>query len=589
MDYDLLIKGGTIVDGTRVPRYIGDIAIRDGLIARIGTNIARESCVEVIEAEGKIVAPGVVDSHTHYDAQVHWDPYCTNSSWHGVTTVVGGNCGFGFAPCKPEMRERYMLMMENTEQVPIHAQRAAMSWNWESFPEWMEHLKRIPKGINLACYLPLNPLLIYVMGVEAAKTRPANRAEMEQMKAILHEAMDAGAIGFAFSYHGEHNSHCDYDGTPMPTDIMALENVYELAEVLRERDQGCIQANVESPNCPNGFVVEELARRSGRPVIHNIVIVVNSQPEYHRGRLAWLDEMGEAGLPIYASSLTLRGWNEIRAFEFNVWDVAPIFREFSTCGDKEAKLAKAQDPDFRRRMREQYDPEELRGAGGSLDTYTLANAHGAQPYAEHEGKTLGEVAKALGREQEITDFFLDLLVATKMDADFLLMGEALSRDTEEVAKVISHPRILPGNSDGGAHPKFWSGGQYSTDQIMWMVRESGSMTLEELHAKLSWLPAQVLGLHRRGALLEGYAADLYVYDFDELDYKQGSYDQDSILPNGDWRRVVRAKGIDAVVVNGVRIMKPGSVATGAFPGRLLANGGADLDLKLYEHEAIAAE
>lgn len=587
MTYDLLIKGGTIVDGTRVPRYLGDIAIRNGIIERIGTNIARESAAQVIEAAGKIVAPGVVDSHTHYDAQIHWDPYCTNSSWHGVTTVVGGNCGFGFAPCKPDMRERYMLMMENTEQVPIHAQRAAMSWDWESFPEWMEHLKRVPKGINLACFLPLNPLLIYTMGVDAAKSRPANRAEMQAMKDILHRSMDAGAIGFAFSYHGEHNSHCDFDGTPMPTDIMALENVYELSEVLRDRDQGCIQANVESPNAPNAFVVEELARRSGRPIIHNIVIVVNGRPEYHTERLAWLDRMGEEGLPVYSSSLTLRAWNEIKVFEYNVWDVLPIFREFSTCGDRQAKLAKASDPLFRERLRKEYDPEQLKGAGGSLDTYQLVNAHGLQPFADHEGKTLGQMQAILGNPS-ITDMFLDLLVGTGLEADFVLSAETLSRDTDEVAKVISHPRILPGNSDGGAHPKFWSGGQYSTDQIMWMVRESSKMTLEDLHAKLSWLPAQVLGLHRRGALLEGYAADLYVYDYEGLNYKRDKYDQDSILPNGDWRRVVRAQGVDAVVVNGVRIMKPDCTATGALPGRLLANGGAEMDERLLP-QAMAAE
>ncbi len=587
MTYDLLIKEGTIVDGTGSARYVGDIAISDGIIEKIGMNISRDKARQVIEAGGKIVAPGVIDSHTHYDAQVHWDPYCTNSSWHGVTTVVGGNCGFGFAPCAPDMQERYMLMMENTEQVPLHAQKSAMPWTWETFPEWMTHLKGIPKGINLACYLPLNPLLIYAMGVDAAKSRPANKAEMTKMKDILNRSMDAGAIGFAFSYHGEHNSHCDFDGTPMPTDIMALENAYELAEVLRERDQGCIQANVESPDCRNGFVAEEIARRARRPVLHNIVIVVDPMPEYHQSCLSWLDKMGEEGLPVYSSSLTLRAWNEIKAYQFNVWDVSPIFREFSTCGDKQAKLAKAADPDFRRRLKAEYTTDTLRGAGGSLESYTLNNAHGVAPYAEFEGRTLEEICASL--DQEITTLFLDLLVATDMEADFLLVGQSLSRNTDEVAKVISHPRILPGNSDGGAHPKFWSGGQYSTDQIMWMVRETGKMTLEEMHGKLSWLPAQVLGLHRRGALLEGYAADLYVYDFDGLNYERDRYEQDSVLPNGDWRRVVRAQGVDAVVVNGVQIMRPNCSATGAFPGRLVGNGGAEMDEKLFTPQMQAAE
>ena len=568
--YEVLIKGGTIVDGTRSPRYLGDIGISEGVIKKISTNIPRDQADHVIEAEGRIVAPGVIDSHTHYDAQLHWDPYCTSSSWHGVTTVVGGNCGFGFAPCKPEHQERYMLMMANTEQVPIEAQKSAMSWDWETFPQWMDHLKQLPKGINIAMYVPLNPLLIYVMGIEAAKTRAANAEEMAQMKQILHESMDNGAIGFAFSYHGEHNSHCDYDGTSMPTDIMDLETLYELCDVLRERGEGVIQANVQSPNVGNAHVAEEVARRSGRPVIHNIVVVVDAKPEYHNSILDWLDKTGSENLPLYASSLTLRGWNEVKAYEFNVWDVAPYFREFSTCGDKHAKLEKIKSAEWQEKFRTEYRAEHIQGAGGSLESYTLGCAHGVAPYAAHEGKRLEEICEILG--VSITDLFIDLLIKTDLEADFLLLGQTLSRDTKEVGKVIRHPRILPGNSDGGAHPKFWNGGYYSTDQIIWMTRDSNEMSLEDLHAKLSWLPARVLGLHNRGLLLEGYAADVFVYDHSALDYQRDQYNTDSVLPNGDWRRVVYAQGVDAVLVNGVQIMRSNSVETGEMPGMVLASG-----------------
>jgi N-acyl-D-amino-acid deacylase len=580
--YDLLIKEGTIIDGAMAPRYVGDIAIKDGIIEKIGRNIGRERAASVIEAAGKIVAPGVIDPHTHYDAQVHWDPYCTNSSWHGVTTVGVGNCGFGFAPCAPEMRERYMLMMENTEQVPIAAQRTALPWDWEDFPEWIEHLKRVPKGINIASFLPLNPLLIYTMGVDAAKSRPANRVEMQAMKDHLNRAMDAGAIGFAFSYHGEHNSHCDYDGTPMPTDIMSLDNVYELAEVLRERDQGCIQANVESVNCQNGFVAAELARRANRPILHNIVGVFESAPQFHTDILKRLDEFEREGLPVYSNSLTLRGWLEVKAHQFTGWDTAAIFREFSTAGDIHDKLSKASDADYRRRLREQYDPKSMHAP---LESYILGNAHGAEPYAAFEGRTLGEIAQTRG--VAVTDLLMQLLVDTKMDADLLSFDDMFSRNSKEVAKVLKHKRVIPGNSDGGAHPKFWSGGQYSTDQIMWMVREEGLMTLEELHHKLSQLPAHVLGLNRRGLLIEGFAADLYVYDFERLNYQRDKYDIEHSLPGGDWRRVVRAQGVEAVVVNG-QMISQGGVHTGALPGRLVSNGGAEVDARMRIPLAQAA-
>ena len=305
-------------------------------------------------------------------------------------------------------------------------------------------------------------------------------------------------------------------------------------------------------------------------MIHNIVIVLDALPDYHKSLLKWLDEMDEKGLPIYASSLTLRGWNEIKAYEFNVWDVMPAFREFSTCGDLNAKIAKVNDPEWQQRLKDEYTPRELMGAGGALETYLLSNAQGAEAYAKYEGQNLERIASELGKP--VVDLFLDILIATDLEADFVLAAQALSRDPQEVGDVIRHQRILPGNSDGGAHPKFWNGGHYSTDQIMWMTRETDEMSLEDLHAKLSFLPARTLGLHNRGLLLEGYAADLFVYDYDELGYQRDKYDVDSVLPNGDWRRVVYAQGVDAVVVNGKQILKPGMEPTGRLPGEVVGCG-----------------
>ncbi|MDB5428926.1 MAG: hypothetical protein JWP35_42 [Caulobacter sp.] len=584
--FDVVVAGGTIVDGTQVPRFVADIGIKDGVIVQIGGNLSADA-TEVIDATGKIVAPGVIDIHTHYDAQLHWDPYATNSGWHGTTTIGVGNCGFGFAPCRPELRDRYMQMMETTEQVPVGAMRVALGWDWETFPEWIEHLKRVPKGVNVASYVPLNPLLIYVMGLEAAKSRPATPAERQRMKDELHRAMDAGAIGFGFSYQGNHNTHIDCDGTPMPTDVMAREDIFALAEVLRERGEGAIQALVDTPGARFGEVALEVARISGRPVVHNVTLVNEYLPTYHEEILDMLDRAEDEGLSVFTQTLTMRGWNEFKASDWDIWNISPIWREFTFAGDKAAKLAKAQDEDFRRRLRETYRPEDLAPVGGPLETYVLNQAHGCAPWDQYVGKSVGEITTALGREFA-TDVFMDILVGTAMDADFVL-PEAMSSDTGKVAEVLRHRRTIPGTSDGGAHVKFWSGGQYSTDLIMWMVRENGLMTLEELHHKLSYLPARVLGLHKRGALVEGHAADLYIYDYDKLGYVHGRYDIVNDLPDGDWRRVCKPQGIERVMVNGQTTFINGAECTGALPGRLVGGSGAEVDRKLQTAYPLAAE
>jgi N-acyl-D-aspartate/D-glutamate deacylase len=582
--FDSVIKGGTIVDGTGRPRFVGDLGIRDGVIAKIGQSLPAGTA-QVIDARGKIVAPGVIDTHTHYDAQLHWDPYATNSGWHGTTTIGVGNCGFGFAPCAVEHRDRYMKMMETTEQVPVNAMRAALGWDWISFPEWLEHLKKVPKGVNVLSYVPLNPLLIYVMGLEAAKTRSATPAERQQMKDELHKAMDAGAIGFGFSYQGRNNTHIDSDGQPMPTDIMDPADIYSLAEVLRERGEGSVQAFVDSPAARFSEVGLQVARICGRPVLHNVVLVNDYLPTYHVEILEMLDKAAAEGLQVYSMTLTTRGWNEFKPLDWDIWNVIRVFREFTFAGDRAAKVAKARDEDFRRRLREEYKPVYLAPVGGPLESYILNDAGGIEPWARFHGKSIQEIATALGRDS-MTDLLMDIVVDTQADADFLL-PDLLSSNTDEVAKVFKHPRTVPGTSDGGAHVKFWAGGQYSTDMIMWMVRETGKMTLEEVHHKLSAVPAKVVGLHNRGTLTEGQAADLFIYDYDKLNYQRGHYEIAHDLPNGDWRRVCKPQGIERVMVNGQTTFINGTESTGALPGRLVGCGGAEFDEMLL-HPAVVA-
>src|SRR5437870_2869520 len=223
-EFDILIKGGTVVDGTRVPRYPADLWIKDGRIAQIGGHSAG-SARTTIDAAGLIVAPGFVDLHTHYDAQIRWDPWCTFSGWHGVTSVVLGNCGFGFAPVKPEFRERSMLTMTRTEAIPFDAMKGGMKWEWETIPEYLDSLARAPKGVNCIQYMPTASLMTYVMGLEAAKARPATEQERAEMRRLLHQGLDAGLCGFSIQRLGKHSGQADHDGSPMVTDTMVDEDI----------------------------------------------------------------------------------------------------------------------------------------------------------------------------------------------------------------------------------------------------------------------------------------------------------------------------------------------------------------------------
>ncbi len=236
-DFDLIIHGGTIVDGMRTPRFAGDIGIKDGKVAAItgvgGLDLKTAS--HNVDAKGLIVAPGFVDLHTHYDAQIFWDPYCSTGGWHGVTSVVIGNCGFGLAPVTPELQERAMLALTRNEAVSYQAMKVGLPWNWETFPQYLDSIEKTPKGVNVLAYVPLTPVLTLAMGgTDAAKASRPNAAQMGEMKRIIGEAMDAGACGLSAQRLGENSVQRDFDGTPTVTDTMHLDDFVELCSVLKE-------------------------------------------------------------------------------------------------------------------------------------------------------------------------------------------------------------------------------------------------------------------------------------------------------------------------------------------------------------------
>lgn len=572
--YDIVIKGGTVVDGLRTPRYKADVAIKDGRIVRIGSVDAADGA-EVVDASGRIVAPGVVDIHTHYDSQLFWDPWCTMSGWHGVTTVLIGNCGFGFAPCKPEDQERVMLSLSRNEAVPVKTMRAGMPWDWVSYPEFLDSVDRAPKGVNVMSLVPLAPLYTYVVGVDQAKAHRATDAQLARMCDILTEAMEAGGCGWSAQIAGDmFNVQLDYDGTPMVTDMMTEREVTAFSRALRGIGRGTTQITGQLETAAL------IARESGRPIIWNALAPTGSVNQHgesqfpHLEAIARLDELNEQdGLRVFASAQIVRFQSEIVLENYNLMDIFPAWKD-AGLGTLEEKTAKFADPERRPALRAAVD--ELGGGFGAAG-YPLADitvnwitsdAKDALALKErYEGFTVGEIAAREGKH--LVDAMLDIAVAGDLNVGF--GTTMIDMDTQAVREVASCSVALPGISDGGAHTKFVTTGRFATELLGHWVREHEVMSLEEAHWRLSAYPAMAVGLRNRGWIAEGMPADVIVYDPDTVD----ALPQERLFdyPAGEWRLVQKAVGYDRIIVNGRTTFADG-VCTDATPGRLLRHGSA---------------
>jgi N-acyl-D-amino-acid deacylase len=570
--YDLVIKGGTVIDGLRTPRFKADVAIAGGRIAQIG-GIDASDGKEVVDASGKVVAPGFVDLHTHYDSQVFWDPWCTMSGWHGVTSVVIGNCGFGFAPCKPEDQDRAMLTVSRNEAVPLKTMRAGMPWDWVTFPEFLDSVDRTPKGVNMMSLVPLAPLYAYVVGVDKAKEQRATDEELDEMCRLLVEAMEAGGCGWSAQLLGDgFNVQRDYDGSPMVTDCMTERELIAFSHALRTVGRGTTQITGSMD------LAALIARESGRPIIWNALGVrgaANQHGEFqapHREAIEKLRKLNEEeGVRVWAQAGTVRFVSEITFEEYNLMDANAAWRE-ACLGTVEEKIAKFADHERRVALKEAL--AQYNGGFGAA-RYPIAeikvnwissDAPNAQELKEkYEGWTVGEIAKR--EEKEPIDAMLDVAVAAELKAGF---GTTMVEfDLEAMREVANSTMALPGVSDGGAHTKFITTGRYATEMLAYWVREHEIMSLEDAHWRLSAYPAMAVGLKDRGYLAEGRPADVVVYDPDTVD----ALDQERVYdyPAGEWRLIQKATGYDRIIVNGETTFIDGE-CTDATPGKLLRHG-----------------
>jgi N-acyl-D-aspartate/D-glutamate deacylase len=578
-EFDVLIKGGTVVDGTRVPRYWADIGIKNGKIAKIG-RLAGSSATQVLDASGLIVAPGAVDLHTHYDAQVHWDPYLTISSWHGTTTVTIGNCGFGFAPVHAKDAERAMLALSRNESIPLEPMRVSMAFDWETFPQYLDRLDRLPLGINVAHLVPAAPLVAYAMGGFAeAKKRFPNEKEMGEIVRLFHEAMDAGAIGWSAQNvrpESKASVQRDYDGTPMITDVLPDDFYLTMARALGEKGEGCIQfarasASIHDPKRGPRLDFDfhvQLAEESGRPVLFNAILVNDRFPEMHRSFLRWLEEANAKGSRVFGQTLTARIPIRMTFEDWNLFDDSAAWREV-TLGTVEERKAKMANPEIRRALREEFDAgtESRDFLFGELPKYIARKVNRPDLKEKYEGLSVAQIAER--ENKHVIDAMLDLSVADNLKTQW--GGPVVNANVGHYKELMDSPYTLPGVSDGGAHIKFITPAIYPTEVLTWMVRDSGVLSLEEAHFRLSGLCAWAAGIKDRGTLREGMAADILVYDLAKLGIGEVEIVED--LPAGEWRRVQKAEGYRWIMVNGQVIFEEGK-CVGATPGRLLRHGQA---------------
>ena len=561
--YDLVIKDGLIFDGTGAPRVRGDLGINDGTVTAMG-RVDAGSAEQVIDATGMHVAPGFVDLHTHYDAQVFWDPYCTLSGWHGITSVAIGNCGFGFAPVQPEAREYAMRSMTRVEAIPYDSMRLGMPWDWVTFPEYLDSLDRTPKALNILPYVPVGPMLVEVLGQDDAKAgRLPTEDEHARLATMLHQSMDAGGCGWSAQRlppTGPAAVQRDWDGTPMPTDMMNDETCLVFARVLAERNQGVQQLTLTTDDVRHDMAhLEEIASTSGRPVLHNVVQAFESRPHVHRRAIEWLERCRERGIPVYGQGATTDAGFTFTFEDWNLYDDSEAWME-ATTGSVEERLHKLSDPQRRQALKD--NPPSI--ATAPLETVTVLSPRTTitEPYRE---MSVRQVADLTGKHP--VDAMLDIAVADELKTAFFTAPPQGSSDL--LKEVVQYPHMLFGVSDGGAHTKFLTAGRYPTETLAQQVRDNQWLSYEEAHRRLSGLPAQLAGFQDRGVLRTGGPADVVVYDPDGLVVGPSEVVED--LPGGEWRRIQKARGYHAVVVNGRQTIADDQ-QTEVYSGKLLRHG-----------------
>ena len=571
--YDLKIEGGTLIDGSEAPQVRGDVGISAGKIVALGH--APDAAHRTIDARGKVVCPGFVDIHTHYDAQVLWDPMMTVSPWHGVTTAVMGSCGFGIAPTRPSGRSLILRTLERVEAMSLAALEAGIGpdWPFETFPQYLDAIESRGTAINAAVMIGHTPTRLYVMG-EAAVERTATAGEMAAMRAIISEGIEAGAIAFATSVS---QVHVGFDGKPVPSRMAGFDEILALAGGVRDAGSGMIHYNLLRE--PDYAAFEALHQASGATVCWTALLAGQRGPGGHRDTLARSAALIERGLPIYPQTACRPIVIEYDFRSPVVYDTWKLFEPVRKAANAAERARLYADPEFRGQFR-----EEVAGRGGRDQFFSAGAAEGASrraswrltevSYCAGEPQLTGRLVEDIARERGMhpADLLLDLAARHEPPARFRV--PVVNFDETEVEEILQDPNVVLGLGDGGAHLSQLCDACYPTHLLGHWVRERKALSLERAVHMLTGRTAQVFGIRDRGLLAPGRPADVVVFDPDTVG--AGALERVNDLPAGADRLISKPRGIDAVIVNGVILPAPGDVwpAGQPLPGRLLRNGRA---------------
>ena len=567
--YDLVLRGGQVVDGSGSARVIADVGIRDGLIVAVGPDLAAGA--EEIDARGRLVTPGFVDIHTHYDGQATWDHRMTPSSGHGVTTVVMGNCGVGFAPCRPEDRDRLIRLMEGVEDIPFPVLTEGLPWTWESFPDYLDALEARAFDVDIAAQLPHAALRVYVMGERGANREPATPADIAAMAAIAQRAVEAGALGFSTSRTLNHRTS---DGQPTPTLTAGEDELTGIAMGLAAAGKGVLQLVSDFPDpVAEMAMLRRIVEASGRPLSFSLVQSPKA-PEAWRTMLAGLEAANAAGLPMKAQ-VCGRPVGVLFGLELtlNPFSQSPVYGEIAALplADRVAALG---DPTFRARLLD--DDSQPRGpfAGSALrawdNIFLMAPTPDYEPGPE---ATVAAIAAARGLPPEVValDHMLGGGGRGMLYHPFLNYADG---SLDPSFAMLNHRDTVSGLSDGGAHVGMICDGSFPTSNLTHWTRDrtrGPRIALETMVAMQTRDTAMTVGLMDRGLIAPGYRADLNVIDYEGLSLEAPSVAYD--LPAGGRRLTQKAQGYVATIVGGVVTYRDGD-PTGALPGRLVRGSQA---------------
>jgi N-acyl-D-aspartate/D-glutamate deacylase len=560
MTYDLVIRGGTVVDGSGLPGYRADVGLVGGRIARIGR--LRDRAREVVEARDCVVAPGFIDGHTHMDAQVAWDPLGTCSCWHGVTTVVMGNCGFTLAPCRPDEKHLVVRNLERAEDIPAEAMQAGIEWTWETYAQYLDAVERWPKGINYAGYVGHSALRTYAMG-ERAFSEPATAEDLAVMKRELADALAAGAMGFTTSRTRNHETT---DRRPVASRVAAWDEVRALVGVMGDLGGGIFEIAGEDtgrdPDRMRDYLerLRDLAVETGVPVTWGM-FSTRQAPDLWRPYFDLLEDTARAGGRMFAQ-VHSRALSVLLSFETRLpFDRLPEWRELRQRPLVEQRAA-LREPEVRRRLVAAANGADYARPVGAetrrpdYDWIFLMD----DPTGPH--RSVADLARARGVDP--VEAMIEL--AVERDLRCFFVQPLANENLDHVLEMMRHPRSVVTFSDSGAHVSQIMDSSLQTHVLAYWVRSRRALTLEEGVRMLTLEPASAWGLHDRGLLREGMAADITVFDPARVAPLMPEVVND--LPAGARRLRQRATGFRASVVNGRVVLRDGE-HTGAFPGRVL--------------------